>query len=316
MTVLCLIYIVLYFSSADLLYKNLICSVLPLYTFFYFFYKDALTEKDFERFTLLFVIVLLIVYRNNQLVYLEEDRTDDVLQMTNNAGMKVITMLPMVLLIKRPILRYIVLGVTLTLVLFSMKRGAMLIAAVLLIIFFLSNTSDTPKSGIKKVLLSVAVIGGLYYAVTYLLRNNDYFVFRLENTLAGDDSERSSMWRMARFVFVWKFSPLEQLFGRGPNGFSSIAGTGAHNDWYEFLLDFGIIGVLIYLVYWIQFILTWIRARKLLGKKNKIIIVLSMLIISIFLRTLFSFSFLNLFFIDTCLLGYCLAEISKTYRIA
>lgn len=315
MVIICLLYVLAYIGSSSLLFKNIVCSVLPIFSFYYLFYKDALSVRDLENWSVIFLLVLLIVYRLHQLDYLEQDLTENVSEMTNNAGMRMITIIPIVLLIKRPILKYMVLGVSLLFTILAMKRGAILIAVILLMIFLFFSSKANSKKKIRTLLIGAGIIVGLFFVVKNLLQNNAYFIWRLENTLEGDDSGRRNMWDYAIDVYNNNYSIMEKLLGRGPNGFSSLAGTGAHNDWYEFLLDFGVFGVIFYAFYWLCFVLSWKNAKKILGK-SEITIVLTMVIISLFIRTLFSFSFLNMFFLDTCLLGFCLANVSKVNKLS
>lgn len=303
-------YIFINTSSAIFFLKSLSYSVLPIYAFYYLFYKNALKSEDLERWSYVFILVLIITYRVNQIMFLDNDLVDDITQITNNAGLRMITIIPFVLFVKKPLTKYVILGTSLLFTLLAMKRGAILIAFVLLIIYFRNNISFKNKKGLWTLLAGLGVVIMLFFASRNLMQNNAYFQERVDRTLEGDDSGREILWSRGKYAYLNDYSLWEQFIGKGPNGFSDAAGLGAHNDWYEFLLDFGLLSIIIYVYYWRNFFLTWRKTKNRL-RKNEISDALLMIFISMFLRTLYSWSFTNLFFIETCSLGCCLAYINK-----
>lgn len=94
------------------------------------------------------------------------------------------------------------------------------------------------------------------------------------------------------------------IFGYGFDGTYYAVGTGAHNDWLEFLIDTGAVGFVFYLVYWVRF------GKYILYKRNDSVIrnCLLCLFLTGLVRSAISFYFFNMFFPTALALGYCLSH--------
>lgn len=76
-------------------------------------------------------------------------------------------------------------------------------------------------------------------------------VGRIEDTLEGDTSNRTRIYGAALRSWINAPSFLNLIFGYGTDGTLSQIGIRAHNDWLEILVDYGILGVVMYLSFFI-----------------------------------------------------------------
>ena len=98
----------------------------------------------------------------------------------------------------------------------------------------------------------------------------------------------------------------EIIFGEGLNKTVAISGLFAHNDWLELGINQGLIGIVVYILF---FMGLWVDLRQL-KRQNKLIYgVLSMAFFIMFAMTLFSMSYSSLTIGIQLSLGIALAQI-------
>ena len=98
------------------------------------------------------------------------------------------------------------------------------------------------------------------------------------------------------------------MLGSGANATINIAGNYAHNDWLEIAVNNGLIGIVIYVVYWISLFKTC-RNAKLYPKYY---LILTTFIIIVFMETLFSMSYNSQPIYITSVLAWVLASLQTT----
>ena len=150
--------------------------------------------------------------------------------------------------------------------------------------------------------MSLLIIAFSYKYVNTLYSNNEYFQGRIESTLEGHSSGRDTIANTLINSFMQDTNIFQVLFGRGADSTVEIAGNYAHNDWLEILTNQGIIGVIIFLIYWVNY---WKEIRSMRCKSNYRYI-LTLIFIIYFLSTLFSMSYNQVTTISALLMGYCL----------
>jgi O-antigen ligase len=161
-------------------------------------------------------------------------------------------------------------------------------------------------TGLKKFFVIFALIVGMigaYSVFDKMLDSSSYFQERVDDTMEGDSSGRDVI-----YEFFWNYyrnntTPEEFLVGMGANATLDIFGQYAHNDWLEIAINQGLLGIVIYLLYWISFL-------RLLRKKNlppDVKVALWMLFMIGFLKTLFSMSYREYTVYYSMVLGYCVA---------
>ena len=180
-----------------------------------------------------------------------------------NTGYYVLLSYPMVMLNKSKIKKIIATILTIFVVVLSMKRGGVL-AVFLSIALYVLVSAKT--SVFRKVLVVIIVVLFLVYMLPIIDNlTGGTLQRRIEFTQnLGDEEGRYSMYPIVWHA-VWESSFVEVLLGHGHNAIIQndiLHGLSAHNDYLEFLYDYGIVGFYLLLVYqWRLIKLTW-KTRK------------------------------------------------------
>ena len=186
----------------------------------------------------------------------------------------------------------------------AMKRGAILTGIVMLLMFMYNHFKGI---SIKKALyisaLTIIVLLAVYKFTSNLYDSSIYFKKRVEDTRAGYTSQREKIYTTYFNYYIEKTTPLEFLIGNGANATIALFGQYAHNDWLEFALCQGVLGVVIYLIYWILFFMEWKNYRGPTNYRQT----LQAIIVAYFLTSFYSMSIDGMPIAATLCIGYCLA---------
>jgi len=132
-------------------------------------------------------------------------------------------------------------------VLVSMKRGAIIAYPILISAWILMEAVPRKKVGRAIVQMVVALalfIGGLQIVDQ---STGGFLSERFSaESLASGSGRAQSYYHIVENVS--NRSPADFLIGTGSGSSIQLLGTGAHNEWLEFLYSFGIIGVVLYLL--------------------------------------------------------------------
>jgi len=167
-----------------------------------------------------------------------------------NSSYFVICLIPWVVLYPKKGIRLIIMSIAIVAVFLSMKRTALVVLALQLLIFFFFRKT-------KKGIFSKFVITGVFLTAllfVFVFVSNTYLdngiQARFEMAENDDMGGRPLIWS----VLLEKFnnsSVFYKLFGHGTDSFFQDGGIelSAHNDYLETLYDFGIIGALFLLLF-------------------------------------------------------------------
>ena len=287
--------------------KDIYSSLLPVFSFYLFAQKGQLTETSLKRWFYIFIIVGIFQYVRAQ----REALFAAMMQgwtpkgITNNSGYIFVSLIPGLLLLrKKTIIQYVGLALCMFLILTSMKRGAIVVGALLVLLFFsyqLRFSSGAKKFGVSLLVILICIAS--YFGVDYLLNNNDYFYGRIQATLEGNSSNRGEMYASLWHTFLYDSSLLQMLFGRGAWGTLTVSFNFAHNDWLETLTNQGVLGIFVFIYYWICFLKNC--KKDYLPSESRIC--LYMILLMCFTRTIFSMSYSDMSIYSTSVLGLCLA---------
>ena len=193
-----------------------------------------------------------------------------------------------------------------------MKRGAIILAviAVMLFVWFtLKRANGIQKIGIT---LIVGVFLALFSAyITDIMTENDFFMSRVEKTMEGYSSGRDEIYSTLWNYFTEESSPMTVFLGLGANGTLKISETYAHNDWLETLINNGILGLLIFIIYWYYFYRTLQLKKYSQDARNTLIMIFTIFLI----KTMFSMSIGDMTIYVNSMLGYALADGFKRDKI-
>lgn len=287
--------------------KTILLSLLPIYAFYVFTRQGFLTEKGIRFWFFVFFILTIRFYFRSQGRLLEAaiEAGSSATQFTSNLGYTFVGLLPaLVYFQKKRMLQYILIVACAYFIVISLKRGAILCGAVCIVWFLVENMKKTERNRRFIVLLLsvlVAVILALLY--NYMLSTSSSFNYRLAQTESGDSSGRDILYSTFFNHFINESNFMRFMFGYGANGTLKISFNFAHNDWLEIAINQGVIGLLIYLFYWIGLYRTWIWSRR----QHQAFMAIGMFLLIYFLSTMFSMSYNSVTRCAAMVLGYSLA---------
>ena len=277
-------------------------SYLPLFAFYYFTIKGALTPKSIKLyFIILFIFCILYnLFFSRYWISMGYESG-----FTNNLGYVFVSFFPFVFLYKeKPILQNFLVALIVGLTIASMKRGAILISLLLLFYYFyLSFRGVSTSKRFLYILLFVGLLVVGYRFVIYIYDSSAYFQIRVEQTIEGESSGRDVLYTRLVDHYLDESSWIQQLFGAGADSTLDIIGKEAHNDWLEILTCQGLFGVIVFAVFWFYSFRYWRR----MPKNSYYFPIVGSVLITLFLRSLFSMSYSTIPTGATLILGYSLA---------
>lgn len=282
----------------------------PIFAFYAFSVKGQLTEKTLRICACVFLVLAIIgylTYEQKALQLLVDNNYDEI---TNNTTYYFVALLPFLFLFNdNRLIQCALIICVMVFVISGMKRGAILISSILLLWFIFRSIKNASRGQTFFVVFSVLVVAiiGIKY-VEYLYSTSDYFQFRINQTLEGGSSGRNNLYSVYWNHFLNNDNLFQVLFGEGAYHTENILNLKAHNDWLELLIDCGILGVLLYFIFWCKFLKHWIRSRW-----NPLLFsIVGACFCFAFFRTLFSMSFSDMPFSLCMIMGYAFAAIDSS----
>ena len=154
---------------------------------------------------------------------------------------------------------------------------------------FLFNEFSNNKRSITKLFIFIVLfVLGSYFVYKWTV-NNEYLLLRYEKTIEGDSSQRDVIYSNAWNLWYHSENFSNTLFGYGFDATinnPAMGGSRAHNDWLEILVDYGLIGALLYLLVFISFV---VQITKTKSKVTRLVLYSSLSIW--FLKSLYSMGF-------------------------
>lgn len=281
--------------------KSSFNSLLPIFYFFSQSKCGNLTEWRIKIYTLVMIAVVCLYFTYfGQMTAANRDEDE----ITNNVGYMFVALIPFVYFYyEKPIIQYVLLAILMMYILMGMKRGAIFVGLMSVILFLYSGFKEgTSKQKAYVLFLSLLIVAGAVYAVSYMFETNDYFAYRVESTIEGNSSGRDRI-----YSSVWNAIKDDQgivtfLFGHGANSTIKYAGNFAHQDWLETACNNGLVGVLILLTFFLLFFKTAWNSRRLLSP-HYFYCFLTLFAISLS-KTMFSMSIQNFDMYQGMLMGY------------
>lgn len=282
--------------------KNSFNSLLPIFFFYYYTRRNGILNEARIRYYCIFCTMISIIV----FMYMGQTLVNDIGadEVTNNMGYMFVSLIPMLYFFYRtPLIQYILLLTCLFFVILGMKRGAIMVGAISMLIFLASGL----KGGGKKrktitftLAVSFVVVATLY--IGYMVDNSQYFSQRIEQTKNGDSSNRDFIYGNIWNASINETNVLNILFGHGANSTVRQCGTFAHQDWLETLYNNGLFGVLILASFYIIFLRTVLKSKRRLPVQYYFCFMT--LFVMSFLKTLFSMSIQDMNISQSMLIGY------------
>lgn len=163
-----------------------------------------------------------------------------------NLVYSVLVFLPWLSLTGGKRMRRLVYGIVFLIVAISMKRGAILVFPLMLVasafVEAVARKKQLGRSALKTLFVMVLLFAGLLSVDQWsggLLTER----FSFKQLISG--SGRFEMYSMI-LDDLSQSSPWDLFLGRGSGSVEQLLGMAAHNEWLEFLFNFGVIGVVFY----------------------------------------------------------------------
>ena len=288
--------------------KNIFLSLPNVYVFYYFSRKGYLTEKALKKWVIVFLASSVFRYIDNQMAFLNMMQLKGVQtkEMTNNMGYLFVALMPTIAVFKDNVrIQYGILILCMAFIMMAMKRGAIIVGTIMLIYILYFNYKYNKNVSKRKVIVfSLFIIVAAYFITEYMLESSDYFMSRIEQTKEGNSSGRNALYERYWNHFKNETDILKYLLGNGANATLGIGVNYAHNDWLEIAIDEGVLGLVIYCIYWFCFWRTIASIKYNITAK----LVLTLTFISFLIMTVFSMSYTEYSIYSCSVFGYYLAH--------
>lgn len=267
---------------------NILFALLPLSLFTCMSEKGVMTDKFFAVAVVVLLIgsVLRYYYLKDALIVIHDlDKESDI---TNNASVAFLMLLPMLFLLKNNIQRWASLLVCILFLVMGAKRGNLLAAVIPLVLFVYYVLKNNRRSVIKTIGILIIIIGIAFITYRWIV-NNEYLMYRIEQTEEGNSSGRDVIYANTWHAWFDEDNIVHLAFGFGFDGtvhHPLIKGSRAHQDWLEILVDYGLLGAILYLAVFVTLI---VQIVKINSNRLKLVLISSLCIW--FLKSLYSMGF-------------------------
>lgn len=151
---------------------------------------------------------------------------------------------------KRGILEILFISIVLITTIISQKRTAMIIVFAIILLYY-SHYKDNNQKGrtglINKTLLVLVFVALIGITASFYLKENGTSAFM--RILEMDISDNSRVEIYTKVLEGYRNNGFfEHIFGKGYNAVSFDFGYSAHNDFIEILYDFGLLGLIFYIL--------------------------------------------------------------------
>lgn len=245
--------------------KYIYCSIPTVYVYYFFAKKGVFNSNNILWYILFFIVTTVPAFFHHY--YTVDEINGNMEGVTNNVGYKFVPIMALALLISRWRIISIIELVSYMFIVFSLKRGAILIGTISLLAF-LSVIIKTSK-GLKKLrglFIASAILFVAVYYVLNLYETNEEFQHRIAMTLEGNSSGRDQIAETILDAFNQQSDPFAIIFGNGADATIDIAGINAHNDWLELLINQGVIGVIVFFLFYVSWFRTYLSLRRTVPK--------------------------------------------------
>ncbi|WP_278599111.1 O-antigen ligase family protein [Bacteroides nordii] len=231
---------------------NVLFAMLALLLYSFLGAEKVLTDKFMMIISIIITIAGIFYFYHVKELILARYLIGDDESVTNNGSVVFLMVLPLLFLVKNRMISIVLFCVCLFFLIYGAKRGNILAAVIPVILYIYFFFKDDKKS-VFKILTSVAVFTAITIWAIDLFFENEYLLRRMLSIKEGDSSGRDVIYANAWNLWYNSDNMINLLFGYGFQGMFHHTTRMAHNDWLEILVDYGLMGCLLYLFIFIYF---------------------------------------------------------------
>lgn len=221
----------------------------------WFYFSNVISNnRNVQRFLQKWSFWLFLLLSIMSLYFIPRSVRDNGLFSSLNTGYYILFAYPMVLFDSGRIKKIIATLLLVLVIFLSLKRGGIVAIGLGYALYFIFSSKTHFVRNVVVAGLSIILLLG--YVIPKINEyTNGTLMARYEFTQDQGDAEgRTSM-----YPLVWKTvaesSTSQMIVGHGHNGVVNdnvLQGLSAHNDYLEFLYDYGIVGLILYIIYQVK----------------------------------------------------------------
>lgn len=220
---------------------------------FLWFYSCGL-KNDIRKYSYLlyptFLVTFVILFTALRSFYFLTDEKGAVADVYYIVGL-----LPIIFIYTPKRLRILPFLLACVAVMMTGKRTGFLALATIFILYFLPSDPNEQKPFIYRLLALLVLLIPTYYIITRLTGSFDLNMFdRLAKLGEDGGSGRSERWEKVLHAMFYDQSMLPLFVGHGYGSAYKFIGGHVHNDFLEFLYDYGFIVFIIYISFFVSMI--------------------------------------------------------------
>lgn len=257
----------LFFRVYDTRAFGKLASILLANITFYFFYLGAvkgwLTDLKIKNIFYFLLFVSIVLHFDALLTKRSDRGVEDVVV---NTSYLFAYLLPAVFFIKNRTKSIFFMIVIVLMLFMGAKRGAIVVSTLVILIWYAHEflkLNVSFNTFIKNILVAFFIALFFSVFVSYFLSKFSFIQDRLLGLLGGEGgSGRDSMYM--NIIDGWASADLfNKFFGFGFSASKVFTGNNlyAHSDWLETLINFGILGVMVYGLFW------WLCFKEIFNTK-------------------------------------------------
>lgn len=206
---------------------------------------------------LLLFIILYLAMRDYQLE-MDEDKgaVADVYY--------IVTLLPLIFIYVPEKYRIIPFLIAAVAVMMTGKRAAFIALAFILVTYFFSSQSaGRRKHGFLRITSFIIIVFISYYTISELTSYFNLNMFeRLQNLESDGGSGRAERWAAIISMISYEADNIQLIIGNGYGAVQKAIGGHAHNDFLEFFYDYGVIALILYIVFYVSLLRDCLKMYK------------------------------------------------------
>lgn len=233
-----------------------------------FYFPQRLIENGFNKNFFIYGSIVVYILLTFFYYYNYQNNAWIEIQNQNNAAYTLLFFAPLLLCCDNRYVRYIVLALTGIALLFSLKRSGIVAYMLALASFLFIDIFVNKSSKNRLMLLIIVVLGlyGLYNVSQFFLGERSELLINRFTLLEEGDSERTQIYNTT-IQMIAKNDLVDYVTGHGYGGVAkdSPLKCSAHNDYLEFMYDYGIIGLtllLLFVIHFIKYVISLIRRKS------------------------------------------------------